>query len=137
MYVVGQDKLTNRIANSFLLLSACHQWYRSSADTVPAHQSVGHWVRAQNYRYRHLRYEEVSIRKRSTRTHGKRERAPERSRRKGRGRTSIFAFAVSFLSFLLAINQPKGMLQLKEKQLVNTLGPFEPKKKKKREQRTI
>jgi hypothetical protein len=40
-----------------------------------------------------------------------------------RERTSIFAFAVSFLGFLLAINQPKGMLQLKEKQLVNTLGP--------------
>ena len=54
------------------------------------------------------------------RTHGKRERAPERSGRKER--TNISAFAVSFLGFLVAINQPKGMLQFKKGLLVNTLG---------------
>jgi hypothetical protein len=37
-----------------------------------------------------------------------------------RERTNISAFAVSFLGFLVAINQPKGMLQLKKKVCVNT-----------------
>jgi hypothetical protein len=79
VHVVVQDKLTNRIANSLLLLSALRSWHRNSADTVPAHQSVGHWVRAQSYRCQHLRHEEVSIRKRSTQHTG---RGSERSRRK-------------------------------------------------------
>jgi hypothetical protein len=54
----------------------------------------------------------------------KRERAPREVEE--RKRTGIFAFAVSFLGFHAAINQPKGMLQIlkkfveKKKQLVNT-----------------
>lgn len=68
----GQDKLTNRIDNR-LLLKAYQLWRRNS-DTVPAHQSVGHWVRARSYRYQHLRYEEVSIRKKEAYDTQKRKR---------------------------------------------------------------
>jgi len=133
VYVVGQDKLPNRIAKNLLLLSARQQWHRNSADTVPAHQSVGHWVRAQNHRYQHLRYEEESIRKKKHSTQHKHPGRGSGLPREGeeRERTNISAFAVSFLGFHAAIDQPKGMLQLIKKKrvlkLVNTrsrtLGP--------------
>lgn len=101
--IVGRDKPTNRIANMLLLLSAHQQWHRNSADMVPAHQTVGYWVRAQRNHYQHLRYKEVSIRKKKS----------GRSELEERERTNISAFAVSFLGLHAAINQPKGMLQSK------------------------
>jgi hypothetical protein len=128
VHVLVQDKLTNRIANSLLLLSALPSWHRNSADTVPAHQSVGHWVRAQSYRCQHLRHEEVSIRKRSTQ-HTERGSGEVEERK----RTHISASAVSFLGFHAVINQPKGMLQLKvllKENNWSTHSDLEPREKK-------
>ena len=56
----------------------------------------------------------------------------EREKREGEGeRTHISAFAVSFLGFHAAINQPKGMLQSKRKRkkklVQHTLGPVNRK----------
>jgi hypothetical protein len=80
--LLAKDKLTNRIDNCLLLLSARRLWHRNSADTVPAHQSVGHWVRAQRHHYQHLRYEEVSIRKKEAQD-TQEEGAREAEERKG------------------------------------------------------